>query len=59
MIINEHPCECHTLTLPRWDIYICDNCGRQLAFLSEDLRHPTLMEKARKFIKGSVKNDNQ
>ncbi len=24
-------CPCHKLILPRWDIYICDRCGRQLA----------------------------
>lgn len=22
---------CHELLLPRWDIYICDDCGRYLA----------------------------
>jgi len=31
---KEELCECHSLMLPRWDIYICPKCGRQLAFLS-------------------------
>lgn len=24
-------CKCHDLELPRWDIYICEDCGRKLA----------------------------
>lgn len=35
MIISEDECECRDLELPRWDIYICDFCGRQLAFIDE------------------------
>jgi hypothetical protein len=38
---KEESCECHLLILPRWDIYICPNCGRQLAFLP-NIEHPPL-----------------
>jgi len=31
-------CECHDLVLPRWDIYTCPYCKRQLASI-EDLPH--------------------
>lgn len=33
--MSESKCIGHDLVLPRWDIYICDHCGRQLAFLEK------------------------
>lgn len=41
MTISEKPCHCHKLTLPRWDIYICPKCDRQLAFI-ESIQDPHL-----------------
>lgn len=38
--ISEKECPCSKLTMTRWDIYICDDCGRQLAFLEPTPIYP-------------------
>lgn len=53
MIKSESKCECHKLELPRWDIYICDLCGRQLASFPEK-QYPSLWATVIKWIKRLV-----
>ncbi len=45
-------CKCYSLTLPRWDIYICPYCGRQLAFLPRpEYKEPNaLIERIKKVL---------
>jgi hypothetical protein len=31
---TKEECICKDIKIPRWDIYICSYCGRQLAFLT-------------------------
>lgn len=52
MIINDNDeCECHKLVLPRWDIYICPYCERQLAFLPPiEKPSPDISEKLKEWI---------
>lgn len=48
----EIKCECHDLKLPRWDIYICPYCKRQLAFLEvKHYKEKTFIEKIKDVFK--------
>jgi len=45
-MVNSKPkCPCEGIKLPRWDIYICDYCGRQLAFLENPVLSKHLADK--------------